>query len=252
RHRGVFAVGRADLTRRGELRAALLRCGRGAVLSHRSAAWLHELLGARSRIDITVTGRPDRPGRGSPIVLHYTRRWLPGELAWIDGFPSTSIARTLADLAAAAQRDFTLAWDNADRQVVLDVGTLGQQVARARAGGTVLRERLERHDERPPTESVLEALFVDLCSAHSLGSPVREWPLQGTDRDGRADFVWPGKRVAVEVDGRRWHAVQAAFERDRQKDLELREAGYDPHRYTYRQVRDQAPRVAAAVRRALG
>jgi acyl-coenzyme A synthetase/AMP-(fatty) acid ligase len=46
--------------------------------------------------------------------------------------------------------------------------------------------------------------------------------------------------------------VQAAFERDRAKDLALRELGMDPHRYTHRQVNHQAARVAAALRRALG
>jgi hypothetical protein len=39
-HRGVYAVGRRDLSRNGELMAAVLACGQGAVLSHRSAAEL--------------------------------------------------------------------------------------------------------------------------------------------------------------------------------------------------------------------
>lgn len=116
----------------------------------------------------------------------------------------------------------------------------------------MLCARLEHYDASPPTESVLEERFLELCRVFSIPSPVCQWPLGSGDRLGRVDFVWPGKRVAAEVDGRRWHAIQAAFERDREKDLQLREAGFDPHRYTYRQVTDQAARVASGVLRALG
>src|SRR5690349_5849655 len=42
--RGVYAVGRRDVTRHGELMAAVLACGQGAVLSHRSAAELWGIL----------------------------------------------------------------------------------------------------------------------------------------------------------------------------------------------------------------
>src|SRR4051794_27788955 len=38
KYRGVYAIGRADLSVWGERRAAVLACGAGAVLSHRSAA----------------------------------------------------------------------------------------------------------------------------------------------------------------------------------------------------------------------
>jgi|SRR5215211_6104123 len=37
-HRGVYAVGRPGLTAKGRWMAAVLACGDGAVLSHRSAA----------------------------------------------------------------------------------------------------------------------------------------------------------------------------------------------------------------------
>lgn len=252
-HRGVYAIGRADLTRRGRLRAALLRYGRGAVLSHRTAGTLLDLLDPHGRIDVTVTGRPHPPNRRSGIDVHYTRAWLPGEVVCVDGLPCTSVARTLADLAGDRRtRAFARAWNSADRQLLLDVGSLGVQIARRRAGVPVLRERLERYAVAPPTESVLEELFLELCAAAAIRPPICQWPLTAEDRSGRVDFLWSEERVAVEVDGRRWHAAQAAFERDRVKDLALREAGFDPHRYTYWQVKDQGLRVAGAVRRALG
>src|SRR6201995_5737579 len=62
---GVYAVGRGGMTQEGRWMAAVLACGDGAVLSHRSAA---ELWGIgseeRGRIDITIPRRSrlERPG----------------------------------------------------------------------------------------------------------------------------------------------------------------------------------------------
>ncbi len=94
RHRGVYAVGRLDLTTRGRLRAALLRYGRTAALSHRTAAAERALLRWRGRIELTVTGRSDPPAKSSAIDLHYTRGWRPGEVTLVHGLPCTSVART--------------------------------------------------------------------------------------------------------------------------------------------------------------
>ena len=115
----------------------------------------------------------------------------------------------------------------------------------------MLRARLVRYDTAPPVESVLEELFLELCDRFGIPQPVCQWVLGVGDRSGRVDFVWPGLGVAVEVDGRRWHAIQAAHDLDREKDLALRKAGYDPHRYTYWQVVNKAPEVAAVVLAAL-
>ena len=45
-HRGVYAVGHRALGREGRALAAVMACGEGAVLSHRSAGRWWELIGA--------------------------------------------------------------------------------------------------------------------------------------------------------------------------------------------------------------
>lgn len=61
-HRGVYAVGHPRLTTAGKRRAALLACGEGAVLSHRTAADIWELRPSNPRwSDVTI---PSRAGRG--------------------------------------------------------------------------------------------------------------------------------------------------------------------------------------------
>src|SRR5207253_6827890 len=55
RYRGVFAVGRPDLSLDGEFLAAVLACGPRAVLSHRSALRKWRLAGGGTyRVDISA------------------------------------------------------------------------------------------------------------------------------------------------------------------------------------------------------
>jgi len=94
-HAGVYAVGRRDLSRLGEVTAAVLACGEEAVASHGTAAELWGF-GPRSRLEVTVPpGRcPRRPG----IVVH--RAALADRHRTVrHGIPVTTPARTLVDLA---------------------------------------------------------------------------------------------------------------------------------------------------------
>jgi hypothetical protein len=62
-HRGVYAVGHTRLTREARFLAAVKACGPGTVLSHRSAAILHELLSPDGHpIEDTAPSRHRVPG----------------------------------------------------------------------------------------------------------------------------------------------------------------------------------------------
>src|SRR3954451_13618033 len=102
--RGVYAVGHKRVTWRGRLRAAVLSCGPGAYISHRTAAVLHGLRRSSSAL-IHVTappgGREDREG----IVVHRVRNMRENEKADVDGIPVTSVARTCLDMAAIVKPD---------------------------------------------------------------------------------------------------------------------------------------------------
>jgi predicted transcriptional regulator of viral defense system len=97
-HRGVYAVGRRDLSLRGRWMAAVLACGEGAVLSQRSAGALWGFLGTgSSRIDVTVPGRDGAvPTR---VRRHRVRRLHSGDITELDAIPVTTVVRTLFDLA---------------------------------------------------------------------------------------------------------------------------------------------------------
>src|SRR3954468_11410053 len=101
-HRGVYAVGHKRLRIEGVWIAAVLACGPGAVLSHRDAAALWDLLPAvRAAVHVTV-GRPGR-GKRQGLVLHPSE--LPTDhVSTRNGIPVPSPSRTLADLASTATR----------------------------------------------------------------------------------------------------------------------------------------------------
>ena len=65
------------------------------------------------------------------------------------------------------------------------------------------------------------------------------------------DALWSAPRLVVEVDGGQAHATPARMTRDRERDLDLRRAGYTVHRYSSWQVTEQPQLVAADVRAAL-
>src|SRR5438105_4374482 len=86
-HRGVYSLMPLSLlTRGGRYMAAVLACGPGAVLSHRSAA---DLLGLRrtdrTRIDVTVPRRTGRDRRD--IDLHRSTTLTPADTTSRRGIP---------------------------------------------------------------------------------------------------------------------------------------------------------------------
>src|SRR5918995_5102756 len=97
-HRGVYSVGHPVLSVRGRWMAAVLACGPGAALSHRSAAALWGIRpSARTAIDVTVP----RHLRGrAHIDVHHANTVAAGDLTTVDRIPCTTVARTLLDLAA--------------------------------------------------------------------------------------------------------------------------------------------------------
>jgi very-short-patch-repair endonuclease len=97
-HRGVYAVGHSRLTQQGRYMAAVLACGGGAVLSHRSAAAHWRI--ARYSGRITVTAPRRRRRAKSELVPVCCSTLAPNEVTIHDGIPITTVARTILDLAA--------------------------------------------------------------------------------------------------------------------------------------------------------
>jgi very-short-patch-repair endonuclease len=247
--RGVYAVGRPQLTRHGRWMAAVLSCGPEAVLSHRSAAALWELAAEGDAIEISVPARVRRRGPG--LVVH--RRDLPLETPTRHcGIPVTDPACTLVDLAACIPRErVEAAVNEADRRDLVTPQQLHATLddfARWR-GVAALRELLDRRTFRL-TDSKLERRFLPLVRRAGLPAPLTRQHVNGF----RVDFYWPDLGLVVETDGLRYHRTPTQQARDRVRDQAHTAAGLTQLRFTHAQVTYDPEYVAetlAAVARRL-
>jgi predicted transcriptional regulator of viral defense system len=236
-YRGVYAVGHTVLNCNGRWLAAVLACGPGAALSHRSAAALWGFrASAAARIDVAV---PHTSGVRSTarIVVHRSRRGVQTTVR--EAVPVTTPMQTLLDLAMALpRRPLEKACENAEALQLFDLNRLDAR----HPGAKRLLEIVETHDLGTMTRSETEDAFLALCDRHGIPRPLVNSRVEGFE----VDFCWPDERLIVETDGRQ-HATLAAFGRDRAKDALLTARGWRVMRFTKRQLRRNPDEVAALV-----
>jgi very-short-patch-repair endonuclease len=241
-HRGVYAVGRPQLTRHGVFIAAVLSCGPGAALSHDAAG---EVLGIRKRranpIDVTV---PGAERRRSGIRVH--RRPLPAaDITHCHGIPVTSVVRTLLDLAQHLPRhELEAAVNEADKLDLIDPERLRAVLdGRGRQRGVAaLRALLDRH-ALTLTDSELERRFLPIARRAGLPAPLTQRRVNGF----RVDFYWPDLGLVVETDGLRYHRTPAQQAMDRRRDQAHAAAGLTALRFTHEQVVRETDHVEATL-----
>ena len=250
--RGVYAVGRPQVTRHGRWMAAVLACGADAVLSHRAAGAHHGLRPASAgSIDVTLprtTGRKSRRG----IALHRVASLRAEDRSVHEGIPVTSVARTLFDLASVVSPTAVeRAVEESERLRLFDLRAVESVMDRhpRQAGSAVLRAILAEYSvDHELTRSELERLFLRLCQARGIPRPV----VNRVVGPFEVDFSWPGQPLLVECDGRDTHGTSAAFERDRARDAWLTARGYRVVRFTWAGIVRRPDEVAALLRQLLG
>jgi very-short-patch-repair endonuclease len=237
--RGVYAFGHRELRLEGRLLAAVLACGPGAALSHRSAADRWGILPtARAGIDVTVATRGGRVQRPR-IDIHCVRHLDERDLTTLDGIPITTVARTLVDLCAVVQdRKLEKAFEQSHVLQLLAPGAIEDALQRAVGRKTAALRRLLAAETRAPTltRSELEEAFLALCRRGGLPDPEVNVPLHGYE----VDFLWRSQRRVVELDGYAFHSGRRVFGRDRRKDIDLELAGFPVTRFTHQQVIHEA------------
>lgn len=245
-HHSVYRLRPAIQTPLGRETAALLACLPNAFLSHASAASLWKLCEAVSGpVDVTVLR--DRHRRTPGIRAHRATRLLRRDVRIEQGLPVTSPARTLLDRAATlTPRDLERELDEALVVLrVVDRGELEDVTARGNGhrGTARVRRLLERRVDETVTQSEAERLFLKLVREAGLPEPEMQVRLAGF----RVDFLWRRERVVFEIDGYRFHTSRSAFDRDRRKDLALKQARYDPNHVSRDQVKFEPLLVLAYV-----
>jgi hypothetical protein len=247
-HPGVYAVGHVAISDQGRCLAAVLACGRGALLSHYSAAWLWGLSKHRpAPFHVTVP----QPRRGRPpIRLHYARSLTDEDRELQEGIPATSVARTLLDLAAASDADrLCRLIERAEELDKLDLGAVEAVLTRNRGhrGAGRLRRAIASHRPSPFTRSGLERRFLALALAAGLPRPSMNFNAHGFELDA----YWPELRFAVELDSFRTHGTRGAFGRDRLRQEDLKLVGIEMTRVTDDRIEREPQRVIERVSRLL-
>lgn len=235
RHRGVYAVGHVPPSPHARAMAAVLACGPGAALSHRSAGALWGLLRYAGPPEVTAASKHRHPH----ITVHRSRL-ADTEITAHYGIPTTTPARTLLDLADVLDpASLTRAVHDARLRHILSLDDLAAQLKRGRAT-RVLASLIDR--PTAPTRSVFEDAFLRFVDRHRLPRPEVNVVVAGYE----VDILWRPQRLIAELDGHEFHA--GSFERDRDRDADLVAAGFRIVRVTWTRLTGAQQREAARFR----
>lgn len=245
--RGVYAVGWPRLTPKRRWMAAVLACGDGAVLSHRSAAALWGIGPEKQgRTDVSVGRRCElrRPG----LAVRSCTTLGSEDVTRNDGIPVTTVARTLLDLATELMpRRVERAVNEADKLDLIDPETLRAKLEdySGRPGVLLLRDLLDKRTFKL-SDSDLEIFFRPIAAAAGLPPPLTKQMVNGWE----VDFYWPELGLVVETDGLQYHRTASTQTRDARRDRAHTLAGMTSLRFTHYEVRYERARVRNELRSA--
>jgi very-short-patch-repair endonuclease len=247
--RGVYSMGCGVLPPLAREQAALMALGEHTFLSHRSAAFVWGMrMTEPDEVDVSVVGRccESRDGIRVHRIKAIDRRDVRREQdLWV-----SSPERAVLELAAVGTKDELI--DVIDHGLALRRFTpddLKSVLARNRPcrGAARLAEIMADDTTMAISRSRAEKALLRLIRDARLPMP------QTNVRFGRfeADFVWHEQKVIVELDSPTYHGGPGVFQRDREKDLVYRDAGYDGLRFTRAHVVHEPAMVLVRLVRAL-
>jgi len=204
--RGVYAVGRSELTREGRWMAAVLASGDDTILSHGSAAALWGIGPEWRLIEISVRHRVWSRLSG---VKGRARPSLPDEDVTVHrGIPVTTVSRTILDQATTPISDASLGRlvneaDGVRQSISTSVPCAATATcARASRGSGRLRSLLDPGTFRL-SDSERERLFRPLAIAAGL-PPARPRPIAETGATFCGGVGQPRKTVWRADRPQRW------------------------------------------------
>jgi very-short-patch-repair endonuclease len=241
-HQGVYAVGRPEVSRYGELMAAVLVCGSEAQLSHRSGA---ELWGIRKRMEgrIEVSVPADCHPRCRDVKAH--RRANLKRPRLVDGIPVSDPVSILIDLATCLSTEGVEdAVNEADRLQLVATNRLPTLLdgETSRPGVGRLR-RILAAQTFSRAQNKLERRFLAIVRGAGLPKPRTQAHLGRY----RVDFHWPELGLVVETDSLTYHRTAADQAVDIRRGQAHVRSGLRTLRFTHPQVFHQPDYVRAVL-----
>jgi hypothetical protein len=239
----VYVSGRDPVSGDTVLRAALLHGGAGSALSHTTALHLWGVLPLGQPLHLTIDQSSRRAGTQG-LVVHRRNHFDPSaHCSLVRGLRLTHLARALVDawplLPPEQRRPLLL-------DVVREQRTTSKQLRSALAerpnvgGHRALAQGIDLSEDG--CQSELEAMGVLNVFRHrSLPPSVGQFAVALGSHRALLDRAWPEVKLAVELDGARFHTSPADRRRDLARDAALAAAGWVVLRFTYADVlRDPA------------
>ena len=175
-------------------------------------------------IEVTVpigTGGRSFPG----VTVHRTRLPFEVDVVEIDGLRTTSLARTVFDLASRVGptrlrhivQSAMIHGGLEEAELRACYQTLARRGVRGMARLRVVMDELFRGE--PVPQSILEAKVEAMLVGAGITRLRRQFRPPWFDGvRGTVDFADPAARVVLEVDGRSWHSTSQAMADDRRRD----------------------------------
>ena len=219
-HPGVYRLSGAPVTWEQKLKAATLALP-DSVASHTSAARLFGFPVGAEAIDVTVGRYQQRP---DGVNLHRTRALERIDRAKHLLIPTTSVTRTLIDLAGAVSRPtLEAALDNALARRLVPLPYVAARFealgGKGRKASAVIGELLaERAGQTHFADSTPQRRLMELIKRRGFKGFVPEYRI--VLPDGQVIFVdaaCPDVRFGIELDSYRWHSSMSHWASDHER-----------------------------------
>jgi Protein of unknown function (DUF559) len=264
---GVYATKRAvdwagaDPVRTHVLKVLAVKAtvGGSAVASYHSAAVLHRLSLRTSPQEGTVTltlpaARQWNRARPADVVFHASEL-QKNHVTRLHNLPVTTVSRTVADLARTLPfLDAVVVADSALQQEKTTKPELENVLRQCAAGWPGVRQArrvIDFADERAesPLESAARVVFAK--ADPPLDPPELQVTIHGAEFAARVDFLWRAAKVIAEADGLVKYNDRKDLLAERERDHQLRAAGYTVVHFTWQELFQTPAVVLDRVRGAL-
>ncbi|GEM_PF-486996 len=218
-----------------KLLAACLSFGRGAVASHRSAAWLWRLDGFRDapppEVSVPHGCRLQVPG----VTPHQRRQLAPEGYCKRAGVPVTTLHRTILDLESSlSENKLEIALDSAARghpELFIELTEFLAPISTQwRNHGGRLDSLVALRVGGEPTGSAFETRLLQMIRKAGIEPPTLQYPVfKELDHPFvHIDFAWVKRKIALFADGASYHLARRRARLDASQRLHLTRLGWRP------------------------